>query len=77
MGDGHPTCLKIPPGVAHGCRALERSHLLYVTSNVYAPDDEGYCADGGSSRDITAGLEAVARAGAQACPERAIKLTES
>ena len=31
----------IPPGVAHGCRALERSHLLYITSSVYDPDDEG------------------------------------
>jgi len=41
MGDGHPTCLKIPPGVAHGCRALERSHVLYVTSSVYDPEDEG------------------------------------
>jgi dTDP-4-dehydrorhamnose 3,5-epimerase len=41
MGDQHPACLKIPPGVAHGCRALERSHLLYLTSSVYAPDDEG------------------------------------
>jgi dTDP-4-dehydrorhamnose 3,5-epimerase len=41
MGDLHPSCVKIPPGVAHGCRALERSHLFYVTSNVYAPDDEG------------------------------------
>ncbi len=35
------TCVKIPPGVAHGCRALERSHLFYITSNVYSPDDEG------------------------------------
>jgi dTDP-4-dehydrorhamnose 3,5-epimerase len=41
MGDGHPTCLRIPPGVAHGCKALERSHVLYVTSNVYDPEDEG------------------------------------
>jgi len=41
MGDGAATCLRIPPGVAHGCRALERSHLLYVTSKVYDPDDEG------------------------------------
>jgi dTDP-4-dehydrorhamnose 3,5-epimerase len=41
MGDEHKTCLKIPPGVAHGCRALEKSHLLYITSSVYAPDDEG------------------------------------
>jgi dTDP-4-dehydrorhamnose 3,5-epimerase len=42
MGDRHDTvCLKIPPGVAHGCRALELTHLLYVTSNVYDPSDEG------------------------------------
>jgi len=41
MGDVKPTCLKIPPGVAHGCRALQLSHILYVTSSVYAPDDEG------------------------------------
>ena len=41
MGDGHATCLKIPPGVAHGCRALGLSHLLYVTSRVYSPEDEG------------------------------------
>ena len=41
MGDRHPACLTIPPGVAHGCRALELSHLLYVTSQVYSPEDEG------------------------------------
>lgn len=42
MGDLYgPTCLKIPPGVAHGCRALVTSHLLYITSNVYDPSDEG------------------------------------
>src|SRR5437660_12125430 len=42
MGDSYgSTCLKIPPGVAHGCRALELTHLLYITSNVYDPADEG------------------------------------
>src|SRR6266568_4501456 len=41
MGDAHAACVKIPPGVAHGCRALELTHLLYVTSHVYDPDDEG------------------------------------
>ena len=41
MGDMKPTCLKIPPGVAHGCRALQMSHILYITSNVYDPNDEG------------------------------------
>lgn len=42
MGERYgATCLKIPPGVAHGCRALEQTHLLYITSNVYNPADEG------------------------------------
>jgi dTDP-4-dehydrorhamnose 3,5-epimerase len=42
MGDSQgATCVKIPPGVAHGCRALDTTHLLYVTSNVYNPEDEG------------------------------------
>jgi dTDP-4-dehydrorhamnose 3,5-epimerase len=42
MGDDYgATCVKIPPGVAHGCRALELTHLLYLTSGVYNPEDEG------------------------------------
>jgi dTDP-4-dehydrorhamnose 3,5-epimerase len=42
MGDRYgASCLKIPPGVAHGCRALELTHLLYVTSSVYDAADEG------------------------------------
>ena len=42
MGDIHGgSCVKIPPGVAHGGRALALSHLLYITSNVYNPQDEG------------------------------------
>jgi dTDP-4-dehydrorhamnose 3,5-epimerase len=42
LGDHYgASCIKIPPGVAHGCRALELTHLLYITSHVYNPDDEG------------------------------------
>ena len=34
--------LRIPPGVAHGCKCISGpAHLFYVTSNVYNPDDEG------------------------------------
>ena len=34
--------LKIPPGVAHGCRAIGgTAHLVYATSNVYDVDEEG------------------------------------
>lgn len=48
-----------------------------VSPQVYAADDEGYSADRDSSRDVALGLETAARAGAQACPAGAIKLTES
>lgn len=44
MGDDlPPVLLKIPAGVAHGCKALgeEPAHLFYVTSLTYNPDEEG------------------------------------
>lgn len=43
MGDGHPAAvLRIPPGVAHGCKCINGpAHLLYITSKVYDPSDEG------------------------------------
>ncbi|MGD8452872.1 MAG: dTDP-4-dehydrorhamnose 3,5-epimerase family protein [Phycisphaerae bacterium] len=43
MGDHQPArVVRIPPGVAHGCRCLlGPAHLLYVTSRIYDPQDEG------------------------------------
>jgi dTDP-4-dehydrorhamnose 3,5-epimerase len=43
MGDSQaPTVLKVPPGVAHGCKCINGPALLfYITSNVYDPGDEG------------------------------------
>lgn len=43
MGDGRePTVLKIPPGVAHGCKCLTGpASLFYITSRTYDPSDEG------------------------------------
>jgi len=33
--------LKIPPGVAHGCRAIgATAHLVYLTSSTYNADEE-------------------------------------
>lgn len=42
MGDLQPAhVLEIPPGVAHGCKAIQGPvHLLYVTSHEYDPGDE-------------------------------------
>ena len=43
MGDHQPArVVKIPPGVAHGCKAISgQAHLFYVTSHTYDPADEG------------------------------------
>ena len=43
MGDFQPSqVLRIPPGVAHGCKAISGPvHLFYITSKVYDPSDEG------------------------------------
>jgi dTDP-4-dehydrorhamnose 3,5-epimerase len=43
MGDHQPaSVLRVPPGVAHGCKALsEPVHLFYLTSRIYDPSDEG------------------------------------
>ena len=42
MGDFQAAkVLKIPPGVAHGCKTVQGPfNLFYVTSHVYNPDDE-------------------------------------
>jgi dTDP-4-dehydrorhamnose 3,5-epimerase len=40
LGD-EPALLRIPPGVAHGCKALVDTHLLYLTSREYDASDEG------------------------------------
>jgi dTDP-4-dehydrorhamnose 3,5-epimerase len=36
-----PLVIKIPPGIAHGCKTVQGPvHLLYMTSHIYNPDDE-------------------------------------
>jgi dTDP-4-dehydrorhamnose 3,5-epimerase len=42
MGDMQPPrVLKIPPGIAHGCKTVQGPvHLFYLTSHVYNPEDE-------------------------------------
>jgi dTDP-4-dehydrorhamnose 3,5-epimerase len=43
MGEDQPArVLRIPPGVAHGCKCISGpAHLFYVTSNMFNPADEG------------------------------------
>ena len=43
--------LRIPPGVAHGCKCISGpAHLFYITSNVYDP--ASYTRIAGSSYEI-------------------------
>lgn len=40
--DGQDIVIKIPPGVAHGCKVLKGpASLFYITSSVYSKDEEG------------------------------------
>ncbi len=43
LGDHYPArLLKIPAGVAHGCKAISgQAHLVYLTSGTYDPAEEG------------------------------------
>ncbi|MHB8571772.1 MAG: dTDP-4-dehydrorhamnose 3,5-epimerase family protein [Candidatus Dormibacteria bacterium] len=42
MGDAYGAAvLRIPAMVAHGCRALQDTHLIYCTSLTYDPAEEG------------------------------------
>lgn len=41
-GEAKPLCVKIPPGVLHGCKVLSpEAHLFYITSHTYNPSEEG------------------------------------
>ncbi|HBG27360.1 MAG: hypothetical protein A2Y10_18835 [Planctomycetes bacterium GWF2_41_51] len=42
MGDNQPAqVLTIPPGIAHGCKAVQGPvNLFYITSRIYDPADE-------------------------------------
>lgn len=43
LGSGaREVCVRIPPGVLHGCKVLsDEAHLFYITSETYNPQDEG------------------------------------
>lgn len=40
--DAKMVCVRIPPGVLHGCKVISSSaHLFYITSHTYNPNEEG------------------------------------
>jgi ferredoxin len=59
----------------HLCSGQGRCYV--VSPNLFSSDDEGYCAEQGTTREVPPGLEAEARLGADSCPEGAITVSES
>jgi dTDP-4-dehydrorhamnose 3,5-epimerase len=47
LGDGQPELVRIPPGVAHGCRNLGRepARIIYFSDLAFVPDPE-HCDEG-------------------------------
>lgn len=40
--DNESQIIKVPPGVAHGCKVIKGpADLFYITSHIYNPEDEG------------------------------------
>lgn len=40
--DVFEVCVRIPPGVLHGCKVLSKeAHLFYITSEIYNTNEEG------------------------------------
>jgi ferredoxin len=57
---------------AHLCSGHGRCYVL--SPELFTSDDDGYCAERGTSREVPAGLEDRARLAADSCPEGAVVL---
>lgn len=57
---------------AHLCSGHGRCYVL--SPELFTSDDDGYCAERGTSWDVPAGLEDRARLAVDSCPEGAIVL---
>jgi ferredoxin len=57
------------------CSGQGRCYVL--SPNLFSSDDDGYCAERGTTREVPAGLEKEARLAMESCPEGAIKVSQS
>ena len=60
---------------AHLCSGQGRCYV--VSPELFTSDDEGYCAERGTTRDVPAGVEDRARLAVESCPEGAITVSDS
>jgi ferredoxin len=60
---------------AHLCSGQGRCYV--VSPDLFTSDDEGYCAERGTTRDVPAGAAAAVNLAVESCPEGAITVSES
>jgi ferredoxin len=60
---------------SHLCSGQGRCYV--VSPELFSPDDEGFCAERGTTRDVPAGQEAAAKLAADSCPEGAIRVSDA
>ena len=57
---------------AHLCSGQGRCYVL--SPELFSADDDGYCAERGTSWEVPAGMEDGARLAVESCPEGAISV---
>jgi len=60
---------------AHLCSGQGRCYV--VSPHLFTSDEEGYCAERGTTRDVPAGAEAAVHLAVESCPEGAITVDDS
>jgi ferredoxin len=58
---------------AHLCSGQGRCYVL--SPGLFTADDEGFCAERGTERNVPPGLDAAAQLAVDSCPEGAITLS--
>jgi ferredoxin len=61
--------------VNHLCSGQGRCYV--VSPDLFTTDDEGFCAERGTTRDVPEGMEASARLAVDSCPEGAISVSDA
>jgi ferredoxin len=57
---------------AHLCSGQGRCYV--VSPKLFTSDEEGFCAERGTEREVPAGMDAAAQLAVDSCPEGAIKV---
>ncbi len=59
---------------AHLCSGQGRCYV--ICPELFSSDEEGYCAERGTVRDVPPGMEDIARLAVESCPEGAITVSD-